>query len=104
MDEAAVLLSWKGVTVRADGKVRPLIANVTGKVQGGFAAIMGPSGSGKTTLMNALACRLDKHTSTEGEIRLNGSPYSSAELKRLSGYVLQDVRFKLYSQRLSSGW
>ena len=50
----------------------------------------GPSGSGKSTLLNTLACRLDVNTVVDGEMRLNGAPYDNAELKRLSGYVMQD--------------
>ena len=50
----------------------------------------GPSGSGKSTLLNTLACRLDVNTVFEGEMRLNGVPYDNAELKRVSGYVMQD--------------
>ena len=55
-----------------------------------FSACSGPSGSGKSTLLNTLACRLDVNTVYEGEIRLNGEPYDNAELKRVSGYVMQD--------------
>jgi ATP-binding cassette subfamily G (WHITE) protein 2 len=51
---------------------------------------IGPSGSGKSTLLNTLACRLDVNTIATGEMRLNGAPYDNAELKRVSGYVMQD--------------
>ncbi|CAF0962951.1 unnamed protein product [Didymodactylos carnosus] len=51
---------------------------------------MGPSGSGKSTLLNTLACRLDVNTKVTGEMRLNGTPYDNAELKRIAGYVMQD--------------
>ncbi|CAM9242317.1 unnamed protein product [Phaeothamnion confervicola] len=51
---------------------------------------MGPSGSGKSTLLNALALRLDRGVTTEGEVRLNGRPYANSELKLMSGYVMQD--------------
>ncbi len=40
--------------------------------------------------MNTLACRLDVNTVVRGEMRLNGAPYDNAELKRVSGYVIQD--------------
>jgi ABC-type multidrug transport system ATPase subunit len=30
------------------------------------------------------------NTVVQGEVRLNGSPYDNAELKRVSGYVMQD--------------
>ncbi|GAB4814284.1 hypothetical protein N2152v2_001330 [Parachlorella kessleri] len=51
---------------------------------------MGPSGAGKSTLLNALAFRLDKGVQLEGKLRLNGQPYNTAELKQMSGYVMQD--------------
>lgn len=54
------------------------------------ACAAGPSGSGKTTLLNALAHRLENNMYSEGELRLNGQPYSRAVLKKLSGYVMQD--------------
>ena len=57
---------------------------------------MGASGSGKSTLLNTLACRLDVNTVVEGEMRLNGAPYDNAELKRLSGYVMQDCLLNEY--------
>ena len=50
---------------------------------------MGPSGSGKSTLLNALALRLDPGMAVAGDVRLNGRPYGSLELKRASGYVMQ---------------
>ncbi|UJR27353.1 hypothetical protein I4U23_008645 [Adineta vaga] len=67
-----------------------LLHNVSGAITGGLWAVMGPSGSGKSTLLNTLACRLDVNTVVEGEMRLNGAPYDNAELKRVSGYVMQD--------------
>lgn len=39
----------------------------------------------RSTLLNALACRLDKGVTVEGKTRLNGLPYTIAELKALSG-------------------
>ena len=53
-------------------------------------AVMGPSGCGKSTLLNTLACRLDVNTTVTGEMRLNGRPYKTTELKKMSGYVMQD--------------
>lgn len=47
-------------------------------------AATGPSGAGKSTLLNALACRLDGGALLEGKARLNGAPYSRAQLKRLA--------------------
>ncbi|GIL62773.1 hypothetical protein Vafri_16946 [Volvox africanus] len=89
-DEATVFLAWKDLTVTARRHMRPLLNGVTGKITAGFYAIMGPSGSGKSTLLNTLSCRLDRGVSVTGELKLNGQLYSSAELKLLSGYVMQD--------------
>lgn len=72
-----------------DGK-KLLLDNLNGQVHAGFTAIMGPSGSGKSTLLNTLACRMDKSASVTGQIRLNGKEYTSTDLKKMSGYVMQD--------------
>jgi ATP-binding cassette subfamily G (WHITE) protein 2 len=40
--------------------------------------------------LNTLACRLDVNTIVSGQMCLNGSPYNNGELKRMSGYVMQD--------------
>ncbi|KXZ51256.1 hypothetical protein GPECTOR_13g743 [Gonium pectorale] len=88
--DAPVNLAWKDLTVTARRAKRPLLNGVTGKIVGGFYAIMGPSGSGKSTLLNTLACRLDHGVSISGELKLNGNEYSNAELKKMSGYVMQD--------------
>eukprot|EP00245_Coleochaete_scutata_P004681 TRINITY_DN1751_c0_g1_i1.p1 TRINITY_DN1751_c0_g1~~TRINITY_DN1751_c0_g1_i1.p1 ORF type:complete len:601 (+),score=90.96 TRINITY_DN1751_c0_g1_i1:314-2116(+) len=85
-----VTLTWKDLSVYATNRTRPLLAKQGGVIKGGFTAIMGPSGSGKTTLLNTLACRLDANTRVEGEYRINGSPYSNSELKKMSAYVMQD--------------
>jgi ABC-type multidrug transport system ATPase subunit len=46
--------------------------------------------TGKSTLLNALAFRLDVNVEVSGEMRLNGRPYANSDLKRMSGYVMQD--------------
>ena len=46
--------------------------------------------------MNSLACRLDVNTIVEGDMRLNGSTYDNAELKRIAGYVMQDDLLSAY--------
>jgi ABC-type multidrug transport system fused ATPase/permease subunit len=51
--------------------------------------IMGPSGAGKTSLLDCLAGRKSVGTVT-GEVRLNGCALHPHELRRLTGYVLQD--------------
>jgi putative ABC transport system ATP-binding protein len=62
--------------------------------EGEFLAIMGPSGSGKTTLLNIIAS-LDRPT--EGDILLDGRPFSGIRERELSefrrkhlGFVFQD--------------
>ncbi|CAM6115385.1 unnamed protein product [Calypogeia fissa] len=85
----AVVLSWTNMTVKSrDGKI--VLDDLSGQVHTGFTAIMGPSGSGKSSLLNTLACRMDKSASVSGKIRLNGKEYTNADLKRMSGYVMQD--------------
>ena len=95
-DNAPSVLSFAGVKVltkiRRHNKVRKaLLNNVTGTIAGGLYAIMGASGSGKTTLLCVLSHRLDTTNMTlEGELRLNGHRYSKADLKSMSGFVMQD--------------
>ncbi|KAG2438719.1 hypothetical protein HXX76_005264 [Chlamydomonas incerta] len=89
-DSHLVDVAWKNLTVTSRKMKRPLLNNVTGAITDGFYAIMGPSGSGKSTLLNTLACRLDRGVNVQGELKLNGQDYSNAELKKLSGYVMQD--------------
>lgn len=88
--DSPIALVWKDLTVstRSGGKV--LLNNIKGHITTGFYAIMGPSGSGKTTLLNTLACRLDRNTKVRGDVRMNGQEYGNTELKKLSGYVMQD--------------
>jgi ATP-binding cassette subfamily G (WHITE) protein 2 len=40
--------------------------------------------------LNTLACRLGQSASIEGRILLNGRHYKIADLKKMSGYVMQD--------------
>uniref|UniRef100_A0A914P039 ABC transporter domain-containing protein n=1 Tax=Panagrolaimus davidi TaxID=227884 RepID=A0A914P039_9BILA len=107
-DRVSTVLVWKHLVVstgedkdkmvfnkikscgRYTHKPKILLNNVSGAITGGLWAVMGPSGSGKSTLLNTLACRLDANTVVEGEMRLNGSKYDNAELKRIAGYVMQD--------------
>eukprot|EP00223_Ostreococcus_mediterraneus_P005998 CAMPEP_0179689398 /NCGR_PEP_ID=MMETSP0936-20121108/3175_1 /TAXON_ID=548131 ORGANISM="Ostreococcus mediterraneus, Strain clade-D-RCC2573" /NCGR_SAMPLE_ID=MMETSP0936 /ASSEMBLY_ACC=CAM_ASM_000574 /LENGTH=1734 /DNA_ID=CAMNT_0021562003 /DNA_START=11 /DNA_END=5218 /DNA_ORIENTATION=- len=53
-------------------------------------AILGPSGAGKTTLLDILAGRATRTHSIRGDIRVNGQPIVSSQIRRLSGYVTQD--------------
>eukprot|EP01127_Copromyxa_protea_P019219 TRINITY_DN6182_c0_g1_i1.p1 TRINITY_DN6182_c0_g1~~TRINITY_DN6182_c0_g1_i1.p1 ORF type:complete len:624 (-),score=96.66 TRINITY_DN6182_c0_g1_i1:165-2036(-) len=86
----AATLVWKGLTLKAPQKTKTLLDSVSGKITGGFWAIMGPSGSGKTSLLNSLACRLDRGMKITGDLKLNGRDYSRTELKSVGGNVMQD--------------
>lgn len=90
VDDAPVVLTWRNVSSYAYGGAKQILHNLNGKVTAGLYTIMGPSGSGKTSLLNTLACRLDGRTKVEGDVRLNGLPYTNTELKWMSAYVMQD--------------
>ena len=92
LDNSPTVLTFSGLTVTTKKKKpRTLLSNISGSVTGGFWAIMGASGSGKTTLLSTLSLRVDtRYITVEGEFRLNGREYSRADLKAVSGYVLQD--------------
>ena len=88
-------LVWEKLTVKArasskKGDEAVLLRDLDGRLSYGLTALMGLSGSGKSTLLNSLACRLDVTTVQEGTLTLNGQAYTNAELKRISGYVMQD--------------
>jgi ABC-type multidrug transport system ATPase subunit len=51
---------------------------------------MGPSGSGKTTFLNQLSMRAEGVEVNGGELLLDGVAYSAEDMKRSSGYVMQD--------------
>lgn len=89
---APVVLVWKDLSVLTKTKPpKVLINNISGQITGGFWAIMGSSGGGKTTLLSTISLRLDSSKmETIGTIRLNGNEYSTAVLKAMSAYVLQD--------------
>jgi len=89
-DGSPVVLTWRDLNVFAFGGKKQLLHNLSGKVSSGFYAIMGPSGSGKSTLLNTLSCRLDSNMTCNGDVRLNGMPYTNKELKWMSAYVMQD--------------
>lgn len=85
----------KVYTTRFGGNTVQALDNVSFSVENGeYVAIMGESGSGKTTLLNLLAS-LDKPTN--GEIYLDGNPFSKIKQKSLCafrrdnlGFVFQD--------------
>ena len=66
-----------------------LLHKAVGKVKGRLLAIMGPSGAGKTSLLNLLAGRLQSQAG-EGYRMIDGYSYKKNDLKRLTGYVMQD--------------
>lgn len=89
---APVVLVWKDLSVLTRTKPpKVLLNNISGQITGGFWAIMGASGGGKTTLLSTISLRLDaSKMETVGTIHLNGNEYSTAVLKAMSAYVLQD--------------
>lgn len=88
-NDRAVALLWEDISVTTADGAKVLLKNASGMIKSRFLAIMGPSGSGKTTLMNVLARRMGG-AKMDGVSKINGIPYSNAELKTLSGYVMQD--------------
>ena len=92
-NSAPAVLSWSHVTVSTTvgNNKKTLLNDITGSVTGGFWAIMGASGGGKTTLLNTLSMRYDPAKFVvEGDITLNGRPYTRKNLKAMSGYIMQD--------------
>lgn len=65
---------------------------------GELLAIVGPSGAGKSTLLEILAGRLVPYP--RADLLLDGAAASSADLRRVSGYVTQrDVLYPLLTVR-----
>ncbi|KAG5189322.1 P-loop containing nucleoside triphosphate hydrolase protein [Tribonema minus] len=91
--ENPAVVTFKNLEVVAKARKQLLLKGISGQIRGGFWACMGPSGSGKSTLLNTLALRLDPGVKVTGDLRLNGRPCSNAQLKRMSGYVMQDDLF-----------
>ncbi|RLN48075.1 hypothetical protein BBJ29_009317, partial [Phytophthora kernoviae] len=75
-------------TKKVEEKV--ILKNVSGSAKPGeLLVIMGPSGAGKSSLLDCISGR---NSAVEGEIVLNGQPWSDAT-KRLTSYVMQDDLF-----------
>ncbi|EAR86538.2 ABC-2 family transporter protein (macronuclear) [Tetrahymena thermophila SB210] len=55
-------------------------------------AILGSSGAGKTTLLNILSKRIanSKKSQLEGEVLVNGKPYTADTFSTFANYVMQD--------------
>ncbi|POM61220.1 ABC transporter-like protein [Phytophthora palmivora] len=67
-----------------------ILSNVSGSARPGeLLVIMGPSGAGKSSLLD---CISGLNNAVEGEIVLNGQPWSDTT-KRLTSYVMQDDLF-----------
>ncbi|KAJ7555367.1 hypothetical protein O6H91_05G034000 [Diphasiastrum complanatum] len=67
-----------------------LLSKITGYApKGQITAVMGPSGAGKSTLLDALAGRIHSG-SLSGMLTMDGRPVSSAMIKGMSAYVMQD--------------
>jgi len=75
--------------VRSSG-ASSTVASKQAEQSADLSAILGPSGSGKTTLLDILAGRASRSHTIRGDIRINGQPLKSSQIRRLSGYVTQD--------------
>lgn len=64
---------------------------------GEFVAVVGPSGSGKSTFLSVAGALLK---SSEGEITLNGHPFSTLSDSELSSIRLKEIGFILQSSNL----
>ncbi|EGZ08148.1 ABC transporter-like protein [Phytophthora sojae] len=86
-------LSLKAATINPRTKQKEekvILQNVNGTARPGeLLVIMGPSGAGKSSLLDCISGR---NSAVEGEIVLNGQPWSDAT-KRLASYVMQDDLF-----------
>ncbi|CAI5705214.1 hypothetical protein KXD40_008721 [Peronospora effusa] len=86
-------LSLKTLVSNPNTKVveeKVILSNVSGyATPGELFVIMGPSGAGKSTLMDCISGR---NSAVDGEITLNGHPWSDTS-KRLASYVMQDDLF-----------
>ncbi|KAL4452063.1 hypothetical protein ABPG75_007725 [Micractinium tetrahymenae] len=91
-----VTLQWEGLSYsvpvgrRRKRTQKTILQGVSGHVlPGHLLAVMGPTGSGKTSLINALAGRLPKGGSLQGQVLVNGAPRSRG-FRSITCYVLQD--------------
>ncbi|TDH67452.1 hypothetical protein CCR75_009814 [Bremia lactucae] len=91
-------LQWRNLSLKAKitnprtnkTEEKEILANVSGTANPGeLLVIMGPSGAGKSSLLDCISGR---NKAVEGEITVNGLPWSDAT-KRLASYVLQDDLF-----------
>ncbi|KAK1932434.1 ABC transporter G family member 9 [Phytophthora citrophthora] len=95
---AQFTLQWRNLSLKAEvknpstkkteGKV--ILNNVSGSAKPGeLLVIMGPSGAGKSSLLDCISGR---NSGVEGDILLNGQPWTKAT-KRMASYVMQGDLF-----------
>ncbi|KAL4441885.1 hypothetical protein ABPG77_003801 [Micractinium sp. CCAP 211/92] len=91
-----VTLQWRSLTYTVTvgfGKRRRskrVLLDASGCVQPGhLLAVLGGTGGGKSSLLNALAGRLPRGGSLEGEVLVDGQPRTEA-FRSNCGYVMQD--------------
>ncbi|KAL4092694.1 hypothetical protein PRIC1_011685 [Phytophthora ramorum] len=91
-------LQWRNINLKATAinphtkkpEEKVILTNVSGSAHPGeLLVIMGPSGAGKSSLLDCISGR---NRAVEGEIVLNGQPWSNTT-KRLASYVMQDDLF-----------
>ncbi|KAG7386669.1 hypothetical protein PHYBOEH_008608 [Phytophthora boehmeriae] len=91
-------LQWRNLNLKANVvnpttkkiEEKAILKNVSGSARPGeLLVIMGPSGAGKSSLLDCISGR---NSAVEGDIALNGQPWSDAT-KRLTSYVMQDDLF-----------
>uniref|UniRef100_H3GF97 ABC transporter domain-containing protein n=2 Tax=Phytophthora ramorum TaxID=164328 RepID=H3GF97_PHYRM len=91
-------LQWRNLSLKAEVKnpatkkteEKVILNDVSGSAQPGeLLVIMGPSGAGKSSLLDCISGR---NGAVEGDILLNGQPWTKAT-KRMASYVMQDDLF-----------
>lgn len=97
-EPAKFTLQWRNLSLKAEVKNAAtkkteetvILNNVSGSAKPGeLLVIMGPSGAGKSSLLDCISGR---KSGVEGEILLNGQPWTKAT-KRMASYVMQDDLF-----------
>ncbi|ETM00529.1 hypothetical protein L917_02754 [Phytophthora nicotianae] len=91
-------LQWRNLSLKAEVKnpstkkteEKVILNDVSGTAKPGeLLVIMGPSGAGKSSLLDCISGR---KSGVEGDILLNGQPWTKAT-KRMASYVMQDDLF-----------
>src|SRR5258707_10221158 len=86
------MLAVQDLTVFAPGNDRPIVSNVSFKLEAGMGlALLGPSASGKSSLARAL---VGNWPAAHGKVRLDGAAldqWNCSDLGQHLGYLPQDV-------------